>query len=330
MHVFDADVFEGEMMRTGLTAWRERAIGHLTLIAVAMLTLAPLSANADTTFGPFTVDRSNNLIILSGEVDARSALHFRRAIDAAPNARHIILNSPGGLVQTALLIADDIHRREMNTFVPRDAGCYSACSFLFFAGIERIAVGELGVHQVWGPSADASSAQVTVSDIIEVLASFDTPTEVLTRMLRTPPDSMYVFSQSELSELGLNRQGRGQNEATVASTRLFDHNGSAIRWVMNDNKIDARYYEPRPGLVAAGIKEGTLLFKGNKDGSRIYGTAYAFKSGCPPAGYDVIGREDGGRIVLRGSGPSREKNGCGVTGYSLDSPHAELVFSQID
>lgn len=316
-------------MSKGLEVRLRVALRSMLPIILAFIVFAPLSAKADMTFGPFTVDRSSNALIMSGEIDSRTALHFRRAIDAAPDTRHLILNSPGGLVQTALLIAEDIHRQGMNTSVPGGARCYSACAFLFFAGAERIALGKLGVHQFWGPSADASSAQVTVSDIIETLARFDTPTKALTLMLRTPPEDMYVFSPQELTELGLNRQRKPEEPTTTSRARFFDHNGSIIRWRTVGNDIDARYHEPRPGLVAVGITQGALLFKGNMDGESIFGTAYAFKKGCPPAAYDVYGREDGGQIVLRGPGPSREKNGCAVKGKSRESPHAELVFNRM-
>ncbi|MEL7100358.1 MAG: hypothetical protein AAGM84_16155, partial [Pseudomonadota bacterium] len=44
------------------------------------------------------------------------------------------------------------------------------------------------------------------ADIIETLDEFGVPSEVVTVMLRTPPDDMYVFSRSELQQYGFTGQ----------------------------------------------------------------------------------------------------------------------------
>lgn len=92
----------------------------------------------------------------------------------------------------------------LSTYVLPETGCYSACSFVFFAGKERKADGALGVHQVWGDDTDASTAQTVVSDILEAFVDFGVRQEVTSAMLRTRPEDMYVFSQSELERWGIN------------------------------------------------------------------------------------------------------------------------------
>ena len=107
---------------------------------------------------------------------------------------------------------------------------------------------------------------------------------------------------------------------------IYEHNHSVIDWVVVGDTIKATYSKPRPDLGAAGIKEGQILFDGVYEGERISGTAYAFKSGCSPAAYQVIGAEERGKIILRGPAPTRSRTDCRVTGYSATSPHAKLVF----
>ncbi len=107
---------------------------------------------------------------------------------------------------------------------------------------------------------------------------------------------------------------------------IYEHNLSVIDWFVVGDKIKATYSKPKASLVAAGVKEGAVLFEGDYEGNRIIGTAYAFKSGCAPAPYQVIGMEQGSQIILRGPGPVRSKSGCDVIGYSAKSPHAELTF----
>ncbi|MDN2580876.1 PAN domain-containing protein [Aquibium sp. ELW1220] len=157
------------------------------------------AASASQIFGPFMVsDGPESAIVLNGEIDLSAALNFRRALSAAPGARVLVLNSPGGLVQTGLLIADDVHERGIATYIPADARCYSACAFIFLAGRERRADGALGVHQISASTPDLEGAQVAISDIIELLSRFGTPPEVLTAMFRTSADDMHVFSPDEV------------------------------------------------------------------------------------------------------------------------------------
>jgi len=185
------------------------------LAAVWSICLIAGAGAAERTFGPFTVDDGTPEIIrMDGEIDTGAALSFRRALQAAPNAKLVTLNSPGGSVQMGLLIADDIHQRQLSTYIPKRSGCYSACSFIFLAGRERKADGELGVHQISNDTKDLVGAQYAISDIIEVLNRFGTPVDVMHIMFRTPPDDMYVFSQEEIERYGLNRTGGTSIAAT--------------------------------------------------------------------------------------------------------------------
>ncbi|WP_287305962.1 PAN domain-containing protein [Mesorhizobium sp.] len=185
---------------------------------VWMLAVQLCSAHAAVkSFGPFAVDDAHSdTISLNGEIDAGAALNFRRAAEAAPNAKLVVLNSPGGVVQIALLIADDVHERKLATYIPKKAGCYSACAFIFLAGVERQVDGELGVHQISSDSTDLVSAQLSISDIIELLNRFDTPVEVLTVMFKTPPKDMHVFTPDEVARYGIDRQ-RGSRPTSASN-----------------------------------------------------------------------------------------------------------------
>lgn len=177
-------------------------------IALFCVFLTGGASAGQKTFGPFIIDDSNKAVIaLNGDIDVNSALNFRRALQAAPEAKLIILNSPGGDVQMGLLIADDIHQRKLATYIPKGSRCLSACSFVFLAGNERKVDGDLGVHQISSDAPDLVGAQLAISDIIEVLNRFGTPMDVMHVMFKTPPDDMHVFSSEEIERYGLNRTG---------------------------------------------------------------------------------------------------------------------------
>ncbi len=187
-------------------------------------------------FGPFSFEESDpSVITLTGEIDLYSALNFRRALHASQKARLLVLDSVGGAVQMALLIADDVHARRLSTFIPKGKGCYSACAFIFMAGVERQVDGELGVHQISSESNDLVNAQLSISDIIDMLTRFDTPAEVMTTMFKTPPSQMHVFSNEEIGRYKLNRKGATSNEpmptnptASLEGTPPSKENSTAV------------------------------------------------------------------------------------------------------
>lgn len=187
-----------------------------TILCAAFWLATPATA-ATQNFGPFAVDSANpEVISLNGEIDAGAALNFRRALQAAPSAKAVMLNSNGGLVAMGLLIADDVHGRKLSTFVPKGSVCYSACAYVFLAGIERKTEGELGVHQIASDSNDLVSAQMSISDIIDLLNRFGTPVQVLTQMFKTPPNQMYVFTPEEVEQFGINRTSASSVPAAPA------------------------------------------------------------------------------------------------------------------
>lgn len=186
---------------------RNRFLAVVTIALLSVISAGSALAGKKT-FGPFIVDDANKgVITLNGDIDVNSALSFRRALQAAPDAKLVTLNSPGGNVQMGLLIADDIHQRKLATYIPKGSKCYSACSFVFLAGNERKVDGELGVHQISSDAPDLVGAQLAISDIIEVLNRFGTSMDVMHVMFKTPPDDMHVFTSDEIERYRLNRSG---------------------------------------------------------------------------------------------------------------------------
>ncbi|MER9937120.1 hypothetical protein [Mesorhizobium sp. M0088] len=185
-----------------------RLLAVIVLLSlVAVCSLSSLVIAGTPSFGPFTVDLSEPTVIrMSGEIDAEDALNFRRALQYAPQARLVVLDSPGGSVYAGLLIADDVFEHKLSTVIPSGASCMSACSLIFFAGLERQAHGKLGVHQMTG--GGATGTQLAVSDIIELMTRFEVPADVLAIMFRTPAETVYIFSDEEIARFNINRSAR--------------------------------------------------------------------------------------------------------------------------
>lgn len=186
------------------------------------------AAEVSSDIEPFLyLDTVPRVLTLNGPIDFRTPLAFRRAMKAHPEINILVLNSPGGSVQAALLIAEEIYDQGLSTLILEQFECASACAYVFFSGRERLAEGKLGVHQISGGN-DLEGAQLNLSDVFEALTKYGTPPEVITRMLRTPANDIYFFSHSEITSLGINRDGntiknRASNE-TSKNTQSVQEN----------------------------------------------------------------------------------------------------------
>lgn len=141
-------------------------------------------------------------IILEGPVDAYSALMVARQISERPNARRILLNSNGGDSLAGLTIARMVFNAGLDTYIAPQAECYSACAFVFAAGQEKRADGLLGVHQMYSNVESNEFTQTFIAEVLQEMTAYSVPQEVISRMLRTPANDMYVFSPSELDRFG--------------------------------------------------------------------------------------------------------------------------------
>lgn len=112
----------------------------------------------------------------------------------------------------------------------------------------------------------------------------------------------------------------------------YDHNGSAMTVFTCNGQVTITYTRPRSALRGSGVTPGTVLFQGRfvpqartgdstvDEVSELEGTAFVFRSGCAPAGYQVRGSFHA-QIVLWGQAPVRGPD-CRVRRYRND----ELVF----
>ncbi|EAQ15048.1 hypothetical protein [Maritimibacter alkaliphilus] len=198
-------------------------ITYLTTLCLYLLASTGF-AQPDLKYAPIVYDsRYPGILALWGDIDERTTLNFERAMEEFGTPSLVMLNSDGGLVTSALLMARRVRSIGADTFIPKDAGCYSACAFVFFAGVVRDAQGELGVHQISSDSGDLESGQVSVSDIIDTLSDFDVPNDLLVAMFRTPKDEMYILSRDEKVEYSMVAGAVATPEAKPSPEALAFH-----------------------------------------------------------------------------------------------------------
>ncbi|SNS03487.1 hypothetical protein [Antarctobacter heliothermus] len=176
----------------------------ITLCVVFTICAQLAAAEKETEFYPIIYDTDTpHLLSLVDDIDIRTPVMLSRALKSFPHVTQLSLSSRGGSVHSALTMSYVVHEEGLRTLIPDGAVCFSACSYLFFAGAERAVQGALGVHQLASASDSLRSGQVALADIMAAYDEFGVNGAVVNKMLLTPADDMYVFDTDELSALGI-------------------------------------------------------------------------------------------------------------------------------
>ncbi|UXN72608.1 hypothetical protein N8D56_15215 [Devosia sp. A8/3-2] len=190
----------------------------LVAVLALVLSIGPAFAAGIARQGAFIVPGAGfDFAILAGEITNQTPGDFKAVLASQPNIKTLVLSSDGGTMAGALLLADEVYRRGINTYIPPKSICQSSCAYVFFAGAGRLDQGELGVHHFYGGDSNAAS-QLGVTDIMGILTGFGTPQAVINRMLRTPANAIYIFNSEEVTQLRIDRNP-SQLDATLAQFR---------------------------------------------------------------------------------------------------------------
>jgi hypothetical protein len=116
-------------------------------------------------------------ILLEGVIDEDALTQFKFALDVfnkrgvknyRTGAGNLILNSPGGLIMTAMKIGDLVAENELGVdslgFVD-NYQCSSACIFIYAAGIFRDVGANLGIHRPF--SHEISTKELSYKDYLK-------------------------------------------------------------------------------------------------------------------------------------------------------------------
>jgi hypothetical protein len=214
-----------------------------------------------------------NLYIF-GAIEPDDSFELRKAL-RSHDIKNIVLASPGGNVWEGLQMAGTIFDKKLLTYIPQNSSCLSACSFLFFAGGQRIADGELGVHQAYSADRDKKevvgqtqfATQFTVSEIIGFLNEFGTPSFVYEKMFQDI--DMYYFTESELQRINIpaidtssfnliKSKGMHDNQVIATSKTIKEENPEKhFEETPKDNITSSQNELNRLGC-SAGIADGVV------------------------------------------------------------------------
>lgn len=171
---------------------------------------------------------ADGVLIAQGSIEPGTAAKLEAELQAlGKTVRTVSLNSPGGSLNEAMLMAREVRARGLITQVADGAICASSCPLLFAGGIERMAGARaaIGVHQFYAQpvpglrgSIDAvSDTQITTARVSRHLAEMGIDPAAWLHALDTPPTSLYYFSSWELAEYHLTTV-----QADRPAAELFD------------------------------------------------------------------------------------------------------------
>ncbi len=130
------------------------------------------------------------------------------ATRAHPKAQlYFVLNSPGGALQTAMQMGQIVAKDRLPVVVPANAMCASAC-FLILAASQTKYVSptaHVGVHSAAEatPGHETEGSKAVTTDFARVLAQLGVPSEIIGRLVETPPGAMYWLTPEELMTMGV-------------------------------------------------------------------------------------------------------------------------------
>ena len=163
-----------------------------------------------------TVVEGGKRALLEGGILPGDAERIEKQLaDLAPKPEGVILNSPGGSVQDALMLGRYLRQAELTTALRSGDICYSACPYLLAAGTSRTIPDDasVGVHQHYFGESTLLPAFVAVDDIQrgqgEVMTYLDgmgIDPLVMQHALVTPPNEIYVLLPEELTRYGFTEE----------------------------------------------------------------------------------------------------------------------------
>ena len=186
-----------------------RILSGLLAIALAV----PLALGDMPAGSARTLARGDTVLVMQGTINLGAYREFLRAVSRTkPDL--VIMEGPGGVLGEAMMIADEIRARRIDTLVSPNRSCASACAVIFLAGRTKY-LGRgaaVGLHSARFRDGRRSREGTTI--MAAYLRRLGVPQSILRRMERTAPSEIAWLSRSDQRALRIQAvdtapQGRG-------------------------------------------------------------------------------------------------------------------------
>ena len=200
--------------------WRRARVGAAAAAIAATAAFTVPARAAEVTYG-FRGDDAS--IMVAGEIQPGDAMKVSDMMGAVARSGHrlavVALNSQGGKVADAVVIADMVRTQGLSTYIPPGGECASSCFMIFAAGRSKV-VGPfvmVGIHSASetvmekGPSdgrpipvvAMTPNSRAVTTEVAGYVRNLGVPTYLSTRMAATPTNSIYWLTNDDLRAMGV-------------------------------------------------------------------------------------------------------------------------------
>ncbi len=149
---------------------------------------------------------TGDILRISGTVGRQLPEILSQILDKYPRVRTVLLDSPGGEVLGGLSTAVVIRERRLNTMVPANSNCASACVILLAAGVERrVAPGtRVGVHR-WKYTRPVTDFDWQRDKIALQMAFVElgVSADIVDMMMAVPHEKVRWLTRGEMRQLRL-------------------------------------------------------------------------------------------------------------------------------
>jgi hypothetical protein len=166
---------------------------------------------------------------------------IRAVLDQEPDIQTLVLETPGGRVAEAALIANLVRERKLKTYV--ENSCESACTVILLAGADRAvtANARIGFHRASFPGMSPAQDEAMTDDLIKQYRAAGLPEDFLAQVRGTQANDMWYPTRDQLlaahaidrvSAGGeINRVSKYDNKAYLE----FEYAGDPIMGLINDH-----------------------------------------------------------------------------------------------
>lgn len=91
----------------------------LVAVLALILSIGPAFSAGVARHGAFIVPGAGfDFAVLAGDISNQTPDDFKAVLASQPNIKTLVLSSDGGTMAGALLLADEVYRRGINTYIP--------------------------------------------------------------------------------------------------------------------------------------------------------------------------------------------------------------------
>ena len=183
----------------------------VSLMLLAILTTSPATSATITTE---KINEDLTVISITGPIEDGDGRTFMFLAITTRNAI-VNLNSPGGLVDDGLMIAEQIFSSSFDTYVSNTSECLSMCGIVWLSGARRYLAenGKIGFHAAYieNERGSYSISGPGNARIGAFLGKINLSKTAITFVTNAKPDELYFVGFPEAAILGLEPQPLNQD-----------------------------------------------------------------------------------------------------------------------